>query len=46
MQIKIYRYYLIDDLIIEQRADKYRENPPTSNEITIIIPDEYPVIGY
>ena len=33
-------------LIIEQGADKRRENLPTSNEIAIIIPDEYPVAGY
>ena len=33
-------------LIIEHGADKRRENLPTSNEIAIIIPDEYPVAGY
>ena len=32
-------------LIIETGADKRRENLPTSNEVAIIIPDEYDVAG-
>ena len=32
-------------LIMEIGADKRRENLPTSNEVVIIIPDEYDVVG-
>jgi hypothetical protein len=28
-------------LVLESDADRYRKNLPTSNEVTVLIPDEY-----